>query len=293
MDKLFEHFGIAEWAGPARGPVRALILILLCAIALKVARSIVVRALGALMRHDADDDRRRRFATVSRVLAYILTLVVSISTAMLVLAELGVSIAPLLASAGIAGVAIGFGAQSLVKDYFTGLVLLIENQIREGDVVELEGKSGSVEEVTLRYVRLRDGEGNVHFVPNGEIKVVTSKTRGYAYAAVLVQLDNDVNLDDAFVAFREAGKTLRENPTFHEVVLDDLELQGVDELTGNSIAVRARIKTVASRQWEIKREFLRLLKESLQRHQVEFPVARTTLDGALRALGPAAEARPS
>ena len=101
---------------------------------------------------------------------------------MLVLGELGISVAPILATAGVAGIAIGFGAQSLIKDYFNGFFILVEDQIREGDVVEIVGKGGLVEEVTLRYVRLRDVDGHVHFVPNGEIKVVTNRTRELRHA---------------------------------------------------------------------------------------------------------------
>ena len=112
---------------------------------------------------------------------------------MLVLSELGISIAPVLATAGVAGIAIAFGAQSLIKDYFTGFFLLVEDQIRQGDVVEIAGKSGEVEEVTLRYVRLRDGDGYVHFVPNGEIKVVSNRTRTHAYANIDVGVPDDAN----------------------------------------------------------------------------------------------------
>ena len=104
-------------------------------------------------------------------------MVVVLVAGMLVLSELGISIAPILATAGVAGIAIAFGAQSLIKDYFTGFFLLIEDQIRQGDVVEIAGKAGEVEEVTLRYVRLRDGDGYVHFMPNGEIKCVVNRTR--------------------------------------------------------------------------------------------------------------------
>ena len=107
---------------------------------------------------------------------------------------LGISILPFLATAGVAGIAIAFGAQSLVKDFFRGFFLLAENQIRQGDVVEVAGKSGLVEDLTLRYVQLRDYEGNVHYVPNGEIGVVTSSSRTFAYAVVdvIIALDQDI-----------------------------------------------------------------------------------------------------
>ena len=114
-------------------------------------------------------DELRRIDTVGNAFRYFASVIVVLVAGMLILNELGISIAPILATAGVAGIAIAFGAQSLIKDYFTGFFLLIEDQIRQGDVVEISGKSGEVEEVTLRYVRLRDNDGFVHFVPNGEI----------------------------------------------------------------------------------------------------------------------------
>lgn len=110
---------------------------------------------------------------------YVATVIIVLITGMLVLSELGISIAPILASAGIVGIAVGFGAQSLIKDYFTGLFLLVENQLRVGDLVEVAGKAGVVEELTLRYIRLRDYEGSVHFIPSGAVVTVTTRSRNF------------------------------------------------------------------------------------------------------------------
>ena len=132
----------------------------------------------------------------------------------LVLGELGISVAPILATAGVAGIAIAFGAQSLIKDYFTGFFLLIEDQIRQGDVVEIVGKAGEVEEVTLRYVRLRDGDGFVHFVPNGEIKTVVNRTRTFAFANIDVGVPENTDFDAVFKAMRDVGAALRADPKF-------------------------------------------------------------------------------
>ncbi len=127
---------------------------------------------------------------------------------------LGISILPFLATAGVAGIAIAFGAQSLVKDFFRGFFLLAENQIRQGDVVEVAGKSGLVEDLTLRYVQLRDYEGNVHYVPNGEIGVVTSSSRTFAYAVVDVIIALDQDIAPVIDVMRETGAQLRANSVF-------------------------------------------------------------------------------
>ena len=146
-----------------------------------------------------DGEELKRVATLARVFRYAASVIVSLVTAILVLAELGVSVAPILGAAGVVGVAVGFGAQSLVKDYFSGFFLLLENQIRQGDVVNAGGKAGVVEVITLRYVRMRDYDGNVHFVPNGSITTVTNMTRGFAFAVV------DVGVAGAGVE-REVGR---------------------------------------------------------------------------------------
>ena len=138
-------------------------------------------------------EERKRVNTLDRIFGYILSVVIVVVTVMLVLSEMGISIAPLLATAGVVGIAISFGAQSLVKDYFTGFVMLMENQIRQSDVIDIANKTGTVEEVTLRYVRLRDGDGAVHFVPNSAISTVTNHSRDFAYSVVEIGVAYSVN----------------------------------------------------------------------------------------------------
>ena len=144
--------------------------------------------------HAHDVESKKRAATVSNILRKLATTVIAALAILAVFNTLGIPIMPFLATAGVAGIAIAFGAQSLVKDFFRGFFLLAGNQIRQGDVVEIAGKSGLVEDITLRYVQLRDYSGNVHFVPNGEITVVTSSSRTFAYAVVdvLIALEQEV-----------------------------------------------------------------------------------------------------
>ena len=181
----------------------------------------------------------RRIRTVGTVFSYFATVVVVLVAGTAILNELGISVAPILATAGVAGVAIGFGAQSLVKDYFTGLVLLIEDQISAGDVVEILGKAGEVEEVTLRYVRLRDGDGYVHFIPNGEIKTVSNRTRGHAYAMIDATIEGHQYVEPACAAMRDVGAGMRKDETYGPKILADLEIFGVErwELWGIGAAL--------------------------------------------------------
>jgi small conductance mechanosensitive channel len=206
---------------------------------------------------------------------------------MLVLGELGISIAPILATAGVAGVALGFGAQSLIKDYFNGFFLLLDDQIREGDVVEVAGKSGLVEEVTLRYVRLRDFDGHVHFVPNGEIKVVSNRTRSFAYAAVDVGVGYGVDIDQALALMREAGQAMRADAKWQARLADDIEILGVERLDNSAVVLRCRLKVVpAIEQWNVKREFLKRVKLAFDARGIEMPFPQLTVHVAKDAARP-------
>jgi small conductance mechanosensitive channel len=197
---------------------------------------------------------------------------------MLILNELGISIAPILATAGVAGVAIGFGAQSLIRDYFTGFFLLLEDQVREGDVVELAGKGGLVEEVTLRYVRLRDADGHVHYIPNGEIKLVTNRTRGYATPVIDVPVAYRENTDEVVAVMRDTAAALRADPVWQAKIVEDLEVIGVDRWDDSAVVLRARFKVIPPiEQWNVKREYLRRLKQSFDAKGIEIPFRHLTV----------------
>ena len=209
-------------------------------------------------------DELRRIDTVGNAFRYFASVVVVLVAGMLVLSELGISIAPVLATAGVAGIAIAFGAQSLIKDYFTGFFLLVEDQIRQGDVVEIAGKSGEVEEVTLRYVRLRDGDGYVHFVPNGEIKVVVNRTRTHAFANIDVGVPDDADLEAVFQAMRDVGAGLRADSAFGALILGDTEILGVERWELWGMMLRCRMRVLPHERDNVRREFIRRLAREFQ-----------------------------
>jgi small conductance mechanosensitive channel len=213
----------------------------------------------------------RRINTVGAVLRNVSAVVIVLVAGMLVLGELGISVAPILATAGVAGIAIGFGAQSLIKDYFNGFFLLIEDQIREGDVVEVAGKAGEVEEMTLRYVRLRDGDGYVYFVPNGEIKMVVNRTRWFAYAMIDGAILGHQHIEPAFAAMREVGESMRKDPQFAPAILEDLEILGVERWELWGISLRCRFKVVPHQRDNVRREFLKRLAAAFDAHGVKSP----------------------
>jgi small conductance mechanosensitive channel len=226
------------------------------------------------------DDREavKRAETLGRVFRYLVTVVVSLIAGMLVLGELGVSVAPILGAAGVVGLAVGFGAQSLVRDYFTGFFILLENQIRQGDIVDLGGgHAGVVEEVTLRFVQLRDYDGRVHFVPNGQIPTVINLTRGFAQAVIDVSVAYRENTDEVMAVMREVARELRADEAFGARLLDDLEIAGVDQWADSAVVIRCRFKCQPADQWAVRREYLRRLKHAFDRAGIEIPFPHLTV----------------
>jgi small conductance mechanosensitive channel len=224
-----------------------------------------------MARRTTAPDELRRIDTVGRAIRYFATVIVVLVGGMLVLGELGISIAPILATAGVAGVAIGFGAQSLIRDYLSGFFLLLEDQIRQGDVVEVAGRTGEVEEVTLRYVRLRDGDGFVSFVPNGEIKIVVNRSRNFAYATIDAAISGHQDVEPALAAMREVGDALRKDPKFGPAILGDIEIFGVEKWELWGLSLRCRIKTLPHDRDSVRREFLRRLASAFETHGVKTP----------------------
>ena len=238
-------------------------------------RSIVMRSIrilqSSLRNASEDNEEKKRVETLGRVFRYVTSVTIVVVAVMLALSEMGISIAPLLATAGVAGIAIGFGAQSIIKDYFTGIVMLIENQIRQGDIVEVAGKAGFVEEVTLRYVRLRDYQGSVHFVPNGVITTVTNLSRNFAFAVIDVGVSYRTDIDQVFDILRDVSAALRHDPEFGDKILDDIEIAGVEQWAESAVMIKARIKVVALWHGPVRREFLRHLKIAFDANKIEIP----------------------
>jgi small-conductance mechanosensitive channel len=270
---LKSHFGVTVpmWA---TAMVSLLNVVLILGFAW-ILRGLIMRSIRLLQSRlsDAshDDEDKKRIETLVRVFRYVTSVTIVVVAIMLAMSEMGVSIAPLIATAGVAGIAIGFGAQSVVKDYFTGIVMLLENQIRQGDIVEVAGKAGFVEEVTLRYVRLRDYQGSVHFVPNGVITTVTNLSRNFAFAVIDIGVSYRADLDQVFDIMRDVSGALRHDPSFGERMLDDIEIAGVEQWADSAVMIKARIKVVALWHGPIRREYLRQLKIAFDANNIEIP----------------------
>lgn len=258
--------------------LRVLLIFLVAAILMKLSSKLIL-TLKMHMRERAEDDIEeiKRIETVGRVFRYIATIVISIIAVVEVLHQLGISVAPVLAAAGVVGVAVGFGAQSLIKDYFNGFFILLENQIRQGDVVEAGDKAGLVEEVTLRYVRMRDYSGNVHYVPNGLITTVTNMSRGFAQAVIDVGVAYRENIDEVIEVMKRVGTELRQDERLASKILDDMEMAGVEALDNSAVVIRCRFKVLPLEQWGIKREYLKRIKAAFDAQGIEIPFPHLTV----------------
>lgn len=268
---------IVPWSALVGAGLRIVLILLVSWVLLLASRRIIPALRRQMQRRASDPGQLQRIETLARVVRYVVTAMIAVITVMLVLAEFGVSIAPLLASAGVVGIAIGFGAQSLIKDYFNGLFLLLEDQVRQGDVVELGGKAGLVEEVTLRHIRLRDYDGNVHYVPSGVVTTVSNSSRGFAYAVMNVRVGYREDVDAVFEAMREVGAAMREDAVLAGMILDDLEIAGVDAWGDCALVLLCRIRVQPLQQWTVRREFLRRLGGRFEQLGIEVPYPRITL----------------
>ena len=223
-----------------------------------IARSARTRTLLPLLR-----------TTVFILLATIVTFIV--------LSELGVDIAPLLAGAGVAGIAIGFGSQALVKDVITGLFILLEDTLAVGEVVDVgKGHVGTVEAISIRAIKLRDVEGTVHTVPFSEVSTVRNMTRDYSYFVADVGVVYREDPDRVIAVLREVAEDLRRDPTWAPFAMAPLDVVGVDKFTDSAMVIRVRLKTVPLKQWPLGREFNRRMKKAFDQHGIEMPAANQT-----------------
>lgn len=277
VEEWVESWLGAAWYAPAVSSLRVLMILVLAIVAQRVVARLLrlfrVRVAARL----AGQADVQRVETVTRVIRYVATAVITLVGGMLVLSEIGISIAPILGAAGVVGLAIGFGAQSLVKDYFSGFFLLLENQIARGDVVRVADKGGLVEDITLRYVRLRGYNGDVHYVPNGLISTVTNLSREYSCAVMDIGVGYREDLGKVFTTILDTARALQKDAEFGPRILEPLELAGVENLGDSAVVVRCRFKVRTLEQWSVRREFLRRLKAAFDAQGIEIPYPQMTV----------------
>ena len=277
------QFDVGAWLASDVGRLivsRSLNIILVLGLALAVWEGASTLITAYLERTDDDGNLMEQSARVRTLLplARNALLVVILTMAILTtLSELGVNIGPLLAGAGVIGLAIGFGAQTLVKDIITGAFILIEDSIAIGDFITVGGLSGTVEAMTIRTIRLRDSRGTVHTVPFSSVDTVTNMTRDFAWHVAEVGVAYRENIDEVYEVLRQIGAELQADPHYGDDVLEPITIDGVDMLADSAVIVRARLKTRPGSQWRIKRIFNDLVKRRFDEHGIEIPYPHQTI----------------
>jgi len=232
------------------------------------------KALAALLAKTAvagrsPDGKKKRIKTLNEVLTKTVGIVLFLIVILMVLIELGINITPILAGAGVAGIAVGFGAQSLVKDFFHGLFILLEDQYAEGDIISTGNISGIVEDFDLRRTILRDLDGIQYHIPNGEITIVGNKTRAWSGINLNVGVDYSTNLSQLKRIVNEIGQSIKND--FKEDVLEAPTLAGVEDFADSAIVVKILGKVQPGKQWNLTRELRKRLKEAFDQEGIEIP----------------------
>jgi small conductance mechanosensitive channel len=223
-------------------------------------------------------ERAKRARTLGGILTNVTTAVVLLVATLMVLREFKVDISPALTGAGILGVALGFGAQTLVKDLIGGFFLILENQIRVGDVVAINGTGGLVEEINLRTTVLRDEEGTVHIFPNGSVTTLANRSMQFSFYVVNLPLAYGEDVDAVIDLMKETAETMQHEDAYQPFILAPLDVIGVDAFERDSIRMKVRIKTAPLKQWFVGREFRRRVNAEFQRRGIQMWSPQRTLD---------------
>jgi small-conductance mechanosensitive channel len=243
----------------------------------------LVRALSSKMpeklseSEDLTEERKKRVDTLASIIQHTLTIVIMVLAGIIILGQIGINVGPILAGAGVLGLAVGFGAQNLVKDVITGFFILLENRMNVGDVIQAAGVAGLVESINLRTTILRDLEGKVHIIPNGEISVVTNLTKEWARCVLDIGVAYKEDTDHVCEVLKKVGDDLFEEPEFREVIIDPLEILGVDAFADSQVTIKVMFKTKPIKQWMVAREFRRRVKKAFDAEGIEIPFPHMTV----------------
>ena len=222
-------------------------------------------------------ERTKRAQTLGRLIQNTLTVIVTIIAGLMMLRELGLEIGPALTATGIVGVALGFGAQTLIRDIIAGFFMIVEDQVRVGDSAVVNGQGGLVEQLNLRTIVLRDEQGTVHVFSNGEVKTLANMSKDFAYYVISLGVAYDDDPDRVVQALHDAGAALMADPAFRPHILAPLEVYGIDAFEADRLVVKGRIKTVPQKQWLVGRELRKRIVKLLRERGIHAPVRQMNL----------------
>ena len=262
-----------EWAQDSQEFIRSklphlFIILLIAFILMRLLRAITVRMIRVAERHAADDLRIAQVKTLSGVIRATGFTIIGLIAGFSALAAVDINLGPLLASAGIAGVAIGLAAQTIVKDVLNGVLILVEDQFNVGDTVKLAGLTGVVESMTLRKTTVRDGDGTLYVIPNSQITTVANQSAGFSVATVNVSVDFSANPDEVQKLLAGIAADIRNSDEFKSLFISDPQILGVDAIKGSELIFPVVFKTLATKQFGPIREFRRRVRLALEEHHM-------------------------
>ncbi len=282
MDLLQQYVSDIAWNDIIFSALRILLILTISWLLSMLARAALRRfehnlAEQGLRQGDLSSEAAKRADTLVRLLRQGVSIMIWLVAILVVLNEIGVSVGPILASAGVAGLAVGFGAQNLVRDVISGFFLILENQVRVGDVAVVNGTGGLVEEINFRTLILRDLSGIVHVFPNGSVNTLANLTKEWSAYVFEIGVAYKENTDRVIEVMRGVADGLKHDEKFGKLIVDEIEIFGVDKLADSAVIIKGRIKTQPIKQWDVGREFLRRIKQAFDREGIEIPFPHRSL----------------
>lgn len=259
---------------------KTLIEIVLFIIILRIVNKTLHLFFDKLLSKISDTETKKHYQTLKQLGTYIIDAIIILFFATNILGNFGIDMKPILATAGILGVAVGFGGKKFVEDLFTGLSIILTGQLRVGDYVTVNNSTGTVEKVTLTMIVIRAFNGDVHYLRNGQIDTIVNQTKNYSFPIFNISVAYKTDVTHAMKVLRELGQELKQNPTYSKFVLSDIEVLGLNEFQDSAIVIQCRIKTTPQEQWMVKRKFNQMVKERFEKEGIEIPFPQVVVNKA-------------
>ncbi len=282
MDIFLKQFQEINWEQIIFTSTRILLVLVLAWLGMVILRKILSQFEQRLLKQskikgEPPSESEKRVETVIRLIRQAVLIVLWVTTILIILKEIGIDVGPILASAGIVGLAVGFGAQNLVRDVISGFFIILENQVRVGDVAIVNGTGGLVERVNFRTIILRDLGGVVHIFPNGTITTLSNLTNDWSAYVFNIGIAYKENTDKVIEIMKSVGSEMKQDENVGSFMLDEPEIFGVDKFDDSAVVIKGRIKTKPIRQWQVGREYLRRIKLAFDDVGIEIPFPHQTL----------------
>ncbi|MDY0351853.1 MAG: mechanosensitive ion channel family protein [Desulfobulbaceae bacterium] len=282
MDILREALNSISWEVIIKTGLRVTLVLIIAWVAVKILHKLTGRLERHLLKKSVEEgeppsESQKRIETIVRLVKQAALLALWLTIVLIILREFGIEIGPIIASAGIVGLAVGFGAQNLVRDFISGFFIILENQLRVGDVAVVNGTGGLVEKINFRTIVLRDLGGTVHIFPNGTINTLSNLTNEWSAYIFDIRVAYKENTDKVIEVMAEVGRSMLEDKEFGNFMLEPPEIFGVDKFDDSAVIIKGRIKTKPIRQWTVGREFLRRVKQAFDAHDIEIPFPHRTV----------------